>query len=222
MSKRISFKKYRNQLKADLDRHIATGAKSRWKVMFLNQGWWATCHYRTFCFLYSHLGKTIFRILLSPLYQISFKMVQIITGISLPVGMNIGEGLYIAHYGPLIVSSETIIGENCNLACQIVIGYGKSKGAFGHPVIGNRVFIGPGAKIFGPIIIDDDAAIGANAVVTSDVPAGAVVVGIPAKVVSFHGSFDYIKYPGMETDPKRIVAMKNALEKQAKHGNQLA
>jgi serine O-acetyltransferase len=62
----------------------------------------------------------------------------------------------------------------------------------GCPKIGDRVFIGPGAKIFGAITIGNDVAIGANAVVTKNLPDEAVAVGIPAKVVNLNGSKDYI------------------------------
>ena len=65
------------------------------------------------------------------------------------------------------------------------------------------MFIGAGAKIFGSITIGNDVVIGANAVVLKSVPDRAVVVGIPAKVVSMKGSFDIVRYPGMEDDPER-------------------
>jgi serine O-acetyltransferase len=87
-----------------------------------------------------------------------------------------------------------VLGDNINLAPDTIIGFGIKNGLKGYPKIGNRVFIGPGSKIFGPISIGDDVMIGANAVVNSDVPAKAVVAGVPAKIVSFKGSSDYIKF----------------------------
>jgi len=62
----------------------------------------------------------------------------------------------------------------------------------GVPTIGDNVYIGPGAKLFGAIVVGDNAAIGANCVVTHDVPENAVVVGIPGKVISYEGSQGYI------------------------------
>jgi len=74
-------------------------------------------------------------------------------------------------------------------------------------VIGDRVFIGPGAAVLGPIRIGNDVLIGANAVVIRSVPDRAVVVGNPARVISFNGSFDLVSYEGMERDPERLAAL---------------
>jgi serine O-acetyltransferase len=80
------------------------------------------------------------------------------------------------------------------LSHDVTIGIGGKGEKSGVPKIGNRVFIGPGAKIFGPIKIGDDVEIGANSVVTKDVPDRAVVIGIPAQIVNFNGSEEYICY----------------------------
>ena len=62
----------------------------------------------------------------------------------------------------------------------------------GYPTIGDNVYIGPGAKLVGKIIVGNNAAIGANCVVTKDVPENGVVVGVPGKVISMNGSVGYI------------------------------
>jgi serine O-acetyltransferase len=59
-------------------------------------------------------------------------------------------------------------------------------------VIGDNVYIGPGAKLFGAIVVGDNAAIGANCVVTRDVPENGVVVGVPGQVIPYEGSQGYI------------------------------
>ena len=74
----------------------------------------------------------------------------------------------------------------------MVIGHAGRGGKQFVPIIGDRVYIGPGAKLFGKIRIGNDVAIGANAVVTKDVPDNAVVVGVPAKIISYKGSSDFI------------------------------
>ena len=71
----------------------------------------------------------------------------------------------------------------------------------GIPTVGDNVYIGPGAKMFGKIVIGNNVAIGANAVVTRDVPENAVVVGIPARVISFEGSKGYINQTLSEASP---------------------
>ncbi len=113
-------------------------------------------------------------------------------GIQIPVGVKIGKGFYIGHWGGIVINSQVVIGDNCNISQDVTIGQvnrGNNKGA---PIIGNRVYIAPGAKIIGNIKIGDNVAIGANAVVTNDIPDNAVVVGVPAKVISYKGSTGYI------------------------------
>ncbi|MBR6258119.1 MAG: hypothetical protein IKR23_12235 [Lachnospiraceae bacterium] len=92
------------------------------------------------------------------------------------------EGLSLGHYGSIIINSHAKIGRFCRIhvgAC-IATRAGKLDEC---PVIGDYVYIGPGAKIFGPVVIGDESAIGANAVVTKSFEEGHVVLtGIPAKV----------------------------------------
>jgi serine O-acetyltransferase len=82
-------------------------------------------------------------------------------------------------------------------------GRGENRGS---PKLGDRVFVGPGACLFGSITIGNDVAIGANAVVTKDLPDNAVAVGVPAKIVSYKGSQDFIDYPGKVSSPKIPVS----------------
>jgi serine O-acetyltransferase len=113
-------------------------------------------------------------------------------GIDIHPSTQIGSGFYIGHFGCIVVNSDAIIGNNCNISHGVTIGVsnrGKRKGC---PTIGNEVYIGPGAKIFGNINIGNNVAIGANCVVTRDIPNNAVVVGIPGEVISYNGSDGYI------------------------------
>jgi serine O-acetyltransferase len=106
---------------------------------------------------------------------------------------SIGHGLYLPHPLCIVVHGDCVIGENCTLSHGVTLGSSSRGGGANVPRVGNRVFFGPGAVAFGDITIDDGAAIGANCVVTKDVPANAVVVGVPGRVVSFRGSADQIK-----------------------------
>ncbi|MBS7786402.1 serine acetyltransferase [Flavobacterium sp. CYK-55] len=113
-------------------------------------------------------------------------------GIDISYRTNIGKGLYIGHFGGIVIHGDTVIGENCNLSQNMTIGVlvrGKKSGV---PTIGDRVFIGPGAVILGGINIGNDALIGANSLVTFDVPDHAVVSAQTAQIVSDKGSSDYI------------------------------
>jgi serine O-acetyltransferase len=64
----------------------------------------------------------------------------------------------------------------------------------GSPTIGDRVYVGSGARLIGRITIGNDVAIGANAVVTKNLPDNAVAVGVPAKIISYEGSKDFVVY----------------------------
>jgi serine O-acetyltransferase len=113
-------------------------------------------------------------------------------GINIPPYTKIGSGLYIGHFGCITVSPNVIIGKNCNVSPGIAIGQVNRGIRKGWPVIGDNVYIGPGAKIIGNVTIGNNVAIGANCVVTRDIPDNAVVVGIPGKVISYKGSEGYI------------------------------
>ena len=106
--------------------------------------------------------------------------------------LSIGEGFYIGHFGHIVVNSAAVIGKNCNISQGVTIGISNTGSKKGVPVVGDYVYIGPGAKIMGNIKIGNRAAIGANSVVVNDVPENAVVVGVPARVVSNDGSTGYI------------------------------
>lgn len=99
-------------------------------------------------------------------------------GLTIPRGV-FGPGLAIVHYGSVTVNPNATVGGNCRLHSDVVIGSKRGRS----PVIGNDVWIGAGAKVFGRVTVGDGAVIGANAVVDSDVPEHTVVVGVPARVV---------------------------------------
>jgi serine O-acetyltransferase len=103
--------------------------------------------------------------------------------LEIPSGADIGGGLYIAHpIGTVVMPGK--IGRNCSIIASVTIGM-RNEWAF--PEIGDNVFIGAGARVLGGIRIGNDASIGANSVVMSDVPEGATVVGIPGRVIKVHG-----------------------------------
>lgn len=118
-------------------------------------------------------------------YQVKF-------GISIPAITQIGSGFYIGHFGGIVVNHRSVIGKNCNISHGVTLGQTNRGERQGCPTLGDNVYIAPGAKLIGGIHIGSDVAIGANSVVTSDVPDHAVVVGIPGKVLSYDGSAGYI------------------------------
>lgn len=92
---------------------------------------------------------------------------------------NFGSGVCFCHYGTLVVNKDARIGKNCRIHVGVNIG-GFNGGV---PVIGDNVYIGPGAKIFGGITIGNNVSIGANAVVNKSFPDNVVIAGIPAKII---------------------------------------
>ena len=91
-----------------------------------------------------------------------------------------GPGLSIAHYGTIIVNPRAKVGKNCRIHASTNIGEIDGEA----PIIGNNVYIGPGAKLYGAITIGNNVAIGANAVVNKSVPNHVTVGGVPAKIIS--------------------------------------
>lgn len=108
----------------------------------------------------------------------------------------IGRGLYLGHVMNIVVSDYAQIGRNCNISHGVTVGQINRGERKGTPIIGDNVYIGPGAIVIGRIRIGNNVAIGANTVVTKDVPDNAVVVGAPGRVISLNGSTDYV----MNTD----------------------
>ena len=114
-------------------------------------------------------------------YRILKLLSQILTGIDLPCEVQVGRRLIIEHFGDIIISGDTIIGDDVIIRNGVTIGL-KRTGEMGAPIIGNRVDIGAGAKLLGAIRIGDDVVIGANAVVLQDIPANSLAVGVPARI----------------------------------------
>lgn len=112
-------------------------------------------------------------------------------GIHIHFTTPVGAGLYIGHTGSIVVNSRAVIGRNCCLGHEVTLGVtnrGKNPGV---PTLGDRVYLAPGVKVIGGIRLGNDVAVGANAVVTSDLPDHAVAVGIPARILSYEGTEGY-------------------------------
>jgi serine O-acetyltransferase len=121
-------------------------------------------------------------------------------GIDISRDAPIGSGFYIGHFGGIFVNADVVIGANCNISQGVTLGRQNRGEREGCPTIGNNVYIGPGAKIIGRVTIGDRAAVGANAVVVSDVAPGTTVGGVPARPISSSGSDGYVNrtdYPAV-------------------------
>lgn len=117
-------------------------------------------------------------ILFIPYRCIVSNLIFVLTAVEISVATEIGPGIDIAHCGGQVIVAKKI-GRNCFFGQGITIGSGKG----GYPEIGDRVVMHAGSRIFGGIHIGDNVIIGANAVVSRDVPSNVVVAGIPAVVI---------------------------------------
>ena len=100
----------------------------------------------------------------------------------------IGYGLYIGHYGSIVVSPSTIIGNNCNLSHSVTIGANDGNAA----TIGDNVYIGPNVSIIEDVKIGNNVTIGAGSIVTKNIPDNATVAGNYAKVLNYNNPSKYI------------------------------
>ena len=113
-----------------------------------------------------------------------------------------GPGLLLPH-GHVVIDGVVKLGRNCVINPWVTVGLSNSRRvgfSLQGPTIGDGVSIGTGAKVLGPITVGEGARIGANAVVVRDVPAGATVVGMPARVV--HGAPPDWKVPGDDSEER--------------------
>jgi serine O-acetyltransferase len=121
------------------------------------------------------------RWILTKVYKVAFKVVQILTGITMPKSATIGPGLLIWHPGSLMIHENSKIGANCTLRHGVSIGVRYDGGPV--PVVEDDVELGAYAQILGGVRIGRGAKIGAMAVVLRDVPPGATAVGNPARII---------------------------------------
>jgi serine O-acetyltransferase len=155
--------------------------------LFLNRGFKITLGYRVAHWLYvNHWWIPL------KLFNLYYFHLQSLYSCELPYQAEIGPGFYFGHVFGTIVSPRTVFGKNVNLSQAVTLGVIPKGKRAGVPVIGDNVYIAPGAKIVGGIRVGRGSAIGANAVVTKDTPENAVVVGIPGEVISLKGSGDYV------------------------------
>lgn len=115
--------------------------------------------------------------------RLTSQLGRFITGIEIHPGAKVGKGLFIDHGMGVVIGETAEIGDDVTIYHGVTLGgVGTNKGKR-HPTIKDKVIIGAGAKILGPIVVGVGAKIGANAVVLKDVPDKATAVGIPAEVI---------------------------------------
>ena len=130
---------------------------------------------------YTNTNIPLFGRVMRSLWKVIYHRYSIMLGFTIPVN-TFGRGLNIHHYGCIVVNDNARIGDYCNI--QQCVNIGQNYGSSNVPIIGNNVYIGPGAKIFGKIKIADGCAIGAGAVVNKDfLDENMVIVGNPGRAI---------------------------------------
>lgn len=186
-----TLKELRMYIASDLYRYTTSAS-----LKAFIRGWYITGFRYTFfmrCCRYFGKKSTLFW----PLYffcRVALRHYSIKYGFQIPWQTEIGPGLSIGHYGPIIINPSARIGINCNITVGVLMGLnhkidenGRSLG-FEYPEIGNYVALSNGAKLIGGVKVGDHSVIGVNSVVTKDVPPMSIAVGVPAKVISDKGS----------------------------------
>ena len=183
-----------DHVKADFRRLGKMGYKRSYLWAFIEyQALWALVCYRFGRHqLVDHPLPFVFRKLIGVFYHFWWMSIQVTTGIYLAPTAKIGPGFYIGHFGQIFVGGGCEIGSNCNISQGVTIGTAKRGGEWGTPKIGDRVYLAPGCKIFGPIHLANGTVVGANAVMSRDSTEDSVWAGIPARVIGHTGSAEFL------------------------------
>ena len=197
--------------RADLERHLVyhPGA-SRLKKLRLAltlDGSWAMALYRFGRSLRTNPPNRVLAPLLWAAYRLGEIFMGILTSIYIDVDAVIAPGLYVGHFVQLHIGAGVRIGKNSSVSQMVTIAAQDGRPGAAAPVLGERVYVGSGAKVIGALRVADGAAICANAVIVSDVPENGVVLGNPGVVISRRGSGDFIFLGGGDGVRDEIIPL---------------
>ena len=215
MFKRLTqeiYSKLRGYTESVLKRDPA--ARSKVEIFLCYPGVHAILIYRISHFLWGKNFFTIARILSS--------FGRFLTGVDIHPGARIGKNLFIDHATGVVIGETAEIGDDVTLYHGVTLGGTSIHQGKRHPTLGDRVIVGAGATLLGPITIGSDARIGSNAVVLKDVPDSATAVGVPAQVVRSRdkkAEKSFEAYAAEKTDPmlkavEELKAQIKTLEKR--------
>ena len=174
----MNIKNFFKEIDSIIERDPAAG--SRLGVIFLYPSFHVMFFYK--------IGNILWRYNLKFLSRLIMHFARIFTGIEIHPAAKIGSNFFMDHGLGIVIGETTEIGENVTIYQGVTLGgimpsveSNLQRNQKRHPTVGNNVIIGSGAQILGAINIGDDARIGANSVVSRDVPANVTVAGVPAR-----------------------------------------
>ncbi|MFY9814941.1 MAG: serine O-acetyltransferase [Dehalococcoidales bacterium] len=205
------FKTLREDIRTIFSRDPA--ARSTLEILCCYPGLHALWGYRVSHFFWTHHMRFFGRL--------NSQITRFFTGIEIHPGAKIGRRLFIDHGMGVVIGETAEIGDDVLIYQGVVLGGTSLEKHKRHPTIGNRVVIGAAAIVLGPILIGDDARVGANSVVVNPVPAGKTVVGIPGKIVEDRRETIFNLEHGTLPDPitdalQAIISHQDKIEERLK------
>lgn len=184
------FERFKEDIACVFERDPA--ARTTFEVLTTYPGVHAVILHRLCHYLWQHNWKWLARFLST--------IVRWGTGIEIHPGATIGDRFFIDHGMGVVIGETAIVGNDCTLYHGVTLGGTTWQKGQRHPILGNDVVVGAGAKVLGPIKIGNGARIGSNAVIVKPVPDGATVVGIPGRIIGV--DIDYKEHHKKEIHQK--------------------
>jgi serine O-acetyltransferase len=181
----------RQTLQADLYRYTGATDKRAFLSAYLHEPGFRFTYYLRKVAFYS-TKKRSFGIFGYVYHRLLYHHYRFRYGFDISPATSIGPGLYIGHFGGVVISPHAVLGANVNIAQGVTIGATSRGKRLGAPTLEDRVWVGAHAIIVGKVTIGREALIAPGAYVNFDVPAKAVVLGNPGQVVSSSGSQGYV------------------------------
>lgn len=148
--------------------------------------WLRICHFS--------YNQKILRLLVFPFARVLYKHYKYKYGYDIPYECDIGPGLLIYHFGGIVFVPQKC-GKNVTISHTTTVGMKIYNGLKKYPVLKDNVYLAPGAKIIGNVIVESNTAIGTNSVLLENTEENSIIIGIPGKAVSHKGSYTYVNNP---------------------------
>ena len=142
-----------------------------------------TCYPGLHAIFFHKISNFFWKLNLKLIARMISHISRFLTGIEIHPAVKIGKNIFIDHGMGVVIGETTIIGDNVSIYQGVTLGGTKWEKKKRHPTINDNVIIGAGAKVLGPISVGKNSKIGANSVVTKNVPSNSTVIGIPARVI---------------------------------------